>query len=229
MDYPETAGLLGTDLALAQPWTAQLRSSLNLPVLPPDLVLTTLLERCQDIVQTSFKQGIRLVKAVEDLFPEQPQALEQIAGLVLTPAYRSGLVEAPAAELEALGYDQASQEQQIALSMLAAQEILSALSLTVSAQTPRVTRDWQTALGVVRVQGIYQAQSPGQLTVQAHIPTGGSLTLAGEGVTSSAQRSQAGLLSATLVAPQPNHPHSLEISLTGIGVPLQFALTIAME
>lgn len=49
-------------------WMAQLQE-LNLPIALPELVLTRLFEQCQTVVQSSLREGAKLVQAVESLFP----------------------------------------------------------------------------------------------------------------------------------------------------------------
>jgi hypothetical protein len=125
----------------------------------PETVLAQLLERCQVMAQAGLKQGAKLVKTVEALFPEYTASLEPIAQIVLTPAYRSSSMQSSVIqELENIAgsYDSATPEQQIALSMLAAQEIMSALTLAVSVQQPRLTREWITAQGLLILEMAYQ-------------------------------------------------------------------------
>ena len=54
----------------------------------PDDVLVEIFNQCQQVARQTWQTGRRLIEAVETLFPDQPQILEHIAGLVSRPAYR---------------------------------------------------------------------------------------------------------------------------------------------
>ena len=222
LDYPAMAA---TESNALQVWMEQLRS-LSIPTKLPDSVLASLLERCQAIVQTSLKQGVKLVKVTEELFPDQPQALGEIARIITTSGYTSDkYAYRSAPELIKLpeGYETANPVQKIALSMLAAQEIMSSLTLTVSPQQPRLEREWLTANGLLKLQVVYQSQ---MMTIQAQLPCGGYLKLQGTGAQSSTERSQSGLLSVNLMDPKPGESYRLEVGLEGTEQqqPLQFVI-----
>ncbi|WP_215617207.1 hypothetical protein [Leptothoe kymatousa] len=194
----------------------------------PETVLHRLLDRCQNMVQSTQKQGVKLVQIVESLFPDSLDALEPIANIVLTPAYRSGsaLAEATLQEVENLagGFDQATPEQQIALTMLASMEIMSALALTVSAEESTVGRDWVTSEGVVHVDVNY---SGAVLIINATLPTGGSIQLVGADSDSQSSRPEAGMLTLAQTAPVIGASYSLEVSLDNDGQrPLRFSLMV---
>ncbi|MBD0335129.1 MAG: PatU [Cyanobacteria bacterium Co-bin13] len=211
-DYPEW--LMG-EAPMAPVWIEQLRQ-LKLPTLLPDEVLVTLLEHCQDLAQQPLKSGVRLIKAVEVLFPGQPQTLENMARLVLTPAYRSGRTTEPVT----LDYESANTQQQVALAMLAAQEIFQSLTLTVSAQEPTVQRQWLTPMGPLTLTATYQAQETDRIQVRAVLPQAGYLHL--EDVR--AERDQPGELVAVLEAPQANQSYPVTVGLLESQSPLQFTL-----
>ncbi|HEY9738584.1 MAG TPA: hypothetical protein V6D06_19960 [Trichocoleus sp.] len=209
-DYPEWL----TKDAVAPLWIEHLRT-LKLPTLPDD-VMTALLERCQALASQPLKTGVRLVKAVEELFPEQPQTLENVARLVLTPAYRSGRTELPT-----LDYSAANTQQQVALTMLAAQEIFSALSLPLSPQAPTVQRQWTTPLGLLTLTATYLPGGNGRIQIQAVLPQAGYLQLAD----SQAERSQPGELVTILEAPISGQIYPLTVGLLEPQEePLQFSL-----
>ncbi|NJM46387.1 MAG: hypothetical protein HC860_09575 [Alkalinema sp. RU_4_3] len=90
MDYRDEVALTPAfAVDLRSLWLAQLRR-LSLPVAMPDNVLAQLLEQCQSLAASSLKEGAKLVKAVEALFPEEGVALNQLAGLVLVSPVRGG-------------------------------------------------------------------------------------------------------------------------------------------
>ncbi|MEO0431756.1 MAG: hypothetical protein AAF151_08665 [Cyanobacteria bacterium J06656_5] len=194
----------------------------------PESVLQRLLDRCQNMAQSTQKQGVKLVQIVESLFPDSLDALEPIANIVLTPAYRSGsaLAEATLQEVENLagGYDQATPEQQIALTMLASMEIMSALALTVSTAEPAISRDWVTPQGVVHVDVSYTGTV---LIINATMPTGGGIQLVGADADSHSSRQEAGILTLAQTAPVIGSAYSLEVSLDDDGQrPLRFSVMV---
>lgn len=195
----------------------------------PETVLHRLLDRCQSMAQSTQKQGVKLVQIVESLFPDSLEALEPIANIVLTPAYRSAgsaLAEATLQEVENLagGYEQATPEQQIALTMLASMEIMSALALTVSAEEPTISRDWVTPEGVVHVDVNYAGTV---LIINATMPTGGSIQLVGADADSQSSRPEAGMLTLAQTAPVIGNAYSLEVSLDDdCQRPLRFSVMV---
>ena len=114
-DYPDT---LGQEASTPSLWLEHLQN-LDVPVALPDDVLVEIFNQCQQVARQTWQTGRRLIEAVETLFPDQPQILEHIAGLVSRPAYRSSQPQT----LDGLHYDTASPQQQVALSMMAAQSI----------------------------------------------------------------------------------------------------------
>lgn len=201
----------------------------SLPVPLPENILAQLLERCQDIVQSSLLEGAKLVRAVEDLFPGQAPALNQLAGMVMAaPARsgRSGMTNPPPGVNYPTNYEAAVPAQQMVLSLLAAREIISVLTIAVSSQQPRVERQWMTELGALTLTTIYEPE--GGLRILGKLPFGGSLTLKGEGVQSMAERSTAGGLNVELVELNPAQGYALEVRFLGAEQPpLVFTIRIA--
>lgn len=228
-EYPAEIPSFATAQAGGYLWLENLRHMKAAQALP-ESVLTQLLERCQTMVQSSFKQGIKLVRTVEALFPNQEDILEPIANIVLTPAYRSStdLQEATLQELKNLagdGYEAATPEQQVALSMLAAQEIMTALSLSVSVRQPRLVREWITVMGVLKLEVVYQSNL---LMVQAYLPGGGEMNLLGGDSETRALRSQSGQLTLVQAAPEIGKTYGLEVSLLGSHQrPLRFVVSVS--
>ena len=224
---PATAGVP----SISTLWGAHM-GTLRVPGLLPAGLMSTLLERCQDIARSPIKQGVRLVRAVEDLFPESADMLEPIANMVLVPAYRSGRAAQDAVIQElagvAGGYDSALPQQQIALSMLAAQEILGALTFSVSPQQPSERRSWITALGALELAVDYQtyAQKGDGLRVVAVLPGGGQVRLRDGDVEKVATRSMPGELDLSLAHPVVGKTYVMEVSLNNEAPALNFAIHI---
>ncbi len=226
-EYPaEVASIVPSAVSL---WRTHV-SALSVTSLLPERLLDNLFERCQEIARSPIKQGVRLVRAVEDFFPDHGDLLEPIANMVLVPAYRSDRA-AQAAVIQDLataagGYDLALPEQQIALSMLAAQEILGALTLCVDTDKPQVDRHWVTAWGVLKLSVSYAAS---QLIVAAVLPKGGEVCLSAGDVEQRARRSQPGLLEVVWTNPAVERPYSLEVSLMGEDQPLNFFISVTTD
>lgn len=210
----------------ARVWLNQLKA-LNLPVPLPENLLGQLLERCQEAVQSSLLEGAKLVKSVEDLFPGQSQALNQLAGMVMTSPARSGATASPPPGTSyPPTYESAVPAQQMVLSLLAAREIIAALTLNVPLSQPRLERQWLTDLGALSLQADYTSEATSaKLRIQATLPCGGKIVLQGEHLQASAQRSTAGNLSVELLDFQSQESHTLEVSLDG-QEPLVFAIHI---
>lgn len=188
-------------------WMPQL-FNLTLPVTLPENVLAQLLDACSEAVYSRRQLGAKLVHAVESLFPDQFQSLNQLAGMVLLYPSRSG----DRLPVFSGSYDSASAEQKMTLALLAAKEIISALTVPISPTQTPVERQWQTTAGVVSVQAEYQMQDGVfKLRVIARLPRGGSLTLRTPQASASAQRTYPGHLSVESFDLQPNQTYPLEI------------------
>ncbi|MGB7085733.1 MAG: hypothetical protein WBD47_09265, partial [Phormidesmis sp.] len=230
-EYPaEVADFAPVGVAAISPvWRTHV-SALKVPGLLPTALLDALFERCQKIARSPLKQGVRLVQVVEDLFPDQSDILEPIADMVLVPAYRSDRTTQEAIIQELVnvagGYSSAMPEQQIALSMLAAQEILGALTFSVEAGEPQQTRNWVTPNGVLEMTVAWQSD---HLTVNAVLPEGGQICLCDGDVENLAMRSQPGALHIVLAHPTPGKTYVLEVSLKGDAQPLNFAIHVSAD
>ncbi|MGB3138064.1 MAG: hypothetical protein WBB18_14760 [Nodosilinea sp.] len=214
-DYPD-ALQAGT----ASIWLDHLQN-LSVPASVPEDVLASLLSECQQVASDIRQTGRRLMAAVESLFPDQPQTLEYIAGLVVRPAYRSAQAET----LDQIDYTTASTQQQVALAMLAAQGIFDALSLTVSEANPRHEQSWLTASGSLTVRATYSAVEP-LLEIKAMLPSAGSLVLTSSDESARSERSTPGELVLRLAA-RPGMAYRLDVSLDQAqGLPLGFQVMI---
>jgi hypothetical protein len=183
-------------------WLAQLRR-LALPVAMPDNVLAQLLEQCQNLAASSLKEGAKLVKAVESLFPEEGVALNQLAGLVMVSPVRGGtslqqrLAEEAGGELPA-SYDEALPTQQMVLSLLAAREILSALTIKASVQAGPGRYEWMTEMGALALVVEARQGATATMRVQVDLPTAGQVELNADGHRALSERSEAGSASVEL-------------------------------
>ena len=178
-EYPECLDKPSIELVPVWGWAAQ-QSKLNLPIPLPERVFQQLLEKCQALIASSLPLGAKLVAAVESLFPEDSQALNDLAGLVLRTPYRSvdALETMPNLESE---YPDLQPPQQMALSLLAAKQLIENLTLPISATNPVVERQWLTSAGVLTLKVEYETQ--GQVTklkVQSELPSKAIVKLQGD-------------------------------------------------
>lgn len=188
-------------------WMPQL-SNLSLPVVMPETVMAQLLDACSEAVYSRRQLGAKLVNVVENLFPDQFSSLNQLAGMVLLYPSRSG------ERLQAFSgsYETAATEQKMTLALLAAKEIISALTVPISPTQTPVERQWETSAGVVTVQADYQIQDGvSKLHVSGRLPRGGSLTLRTPQASAVSQRTYPGYLSVESYDLQPNQSYPLEI------------------
>lgn len=228
-EYPDEVADCASADTVVPLWNEHV-GTLKVPGLLPTDLVNSLFERCQSIVQSPLKQGVRLVNAVEELFPDCTDLLEPIANMVLVPAYRSAK-DTQDAVIQKLagepgGYDAAMPEQQVALSMLAAQEILSALTFDVSADKPKETRRWLTAVGMLELTVAYREDS---LSVSAILPGGGQVRLLDSDVEKSAVRNTAGALDLAWGKPDADKTYVLEVSLQGEPKSLNFVISVVTD
>lgn len=201
-------------------WTTQLES-LQIPVPMPEALLTKLFQQCQNVVSESLREGSKLVRAVEALFPGHTQSLNELAGLVLTSPVRGK----QAALSGVPNYDAATLPQQMALSLIAAREILTSLTLTLSAEQTNTQRQWATAQGLLTLKAEAASADLGHLRIQGEFPCSGRLQLEGMSGKTTAQRSTPGYLSVELFDLQPNRVYPLEVRLSDQEeAPLVFAV-----
>ncbi|MHC5725231.1 MAG: PatU [Nostoc sp.] len=215
IEYPDFIDEPSMTLVPAWGWMVQ-QSKLNLPRPLPERVFRQLLEQCQALVTSSVPLGAKLVQAVENFFPNDSQALNDIAGLVLRSTYRSVNTLETLPNLQS-DYSDLQPRQQMALSLLAAKQLLENLTLPVSATSPVVERQWLTSVGTLNIKVEYQ--SLGKLTkllVQAELPVKGTLTLRGSGTLAMTTSSTSGYLSVELGCEQLHPSYTLEIEFPEI-------------
>jgi hypothetical protein len=153
-------------------WSAQLKA-LKLPIGLPEALLLQIFAECNKLADSTLRQGVKLVQAVERFFPDQLPALNHWAGQVLAEPVRG-----TSATLTAFpqSYEVASPTQQMVLSLLAAQQLLEAMTLEVSAHFPQAQRHWLTAAGELVLEVEYQPEV-NQLSMHAQLPCAGRLSL----------------------------------------------------
>ena len=208
-------------------WTSQMKNirwrNLSIPL--TDSIFAQLLHSCQEIVQSNSLPGSRLVKAVDNLFPGQSQSLNNLAALVLVGQTRDG--ELISSQVKT--YDTATPRQQMLLSLLAAEEILSSLTLICHLNESVVRRQWETAVGWVNIEAKYyvpEGKSSTSLRIKGKLPEAASLKLQGGEAQTTAQRSEPGTLWVELFDPQPDQKYELIIKLLNWEEPLTFAVCL---
>ena len=209
-DYPDYVDSRSIALVPAYGWMAQ-QSKLNIPISLPEKVFQQLLEKCQAMLISSLPLGAKLVQVVESLFPNDAQALNDLAGMVLRSPYRSvdALEKMPIQESD---YSNLGERQQMALSLLAAKQLLENLTLPISDSNPVVERQWLTSAGAINLKVEYQSQGRvTKLCVMGDLPTAGILTLQGNGTQAKAMSSTSGCVSVELYGQPLNQTYTLEV------------------
>ncbi|MGF2036068.1 MAG: PatU [Nostoc sp. CmiVER01] len=208
IDYPDCVDEPSMTLVPSWGWMVQ-QSKLNLPRPLPEKVFQQLLEKCQSMVTSSVPLGAKLVQVVENFFPNESQALNDIAGLVLRSTYRSvNTLDVPNIQSD---YSDLQPRQQMALSLLAAKQLLENLTLPLSAASPVVERQWLTTVGNLNIKVEYQSVGITKLLVEAELPVKGTLTLRTSGTLAMATSSTPGYLSVELGCEQLNPTYTLEV------------------
>jgi hypothetical protein len=210
VEYPDCVEERSLALSPAWGWMAQ-QSKLSLPIPLPEKVFRELLEQCQTLLTSSLPLGAKLVQVVEGFFPNESQALNDIAGLVLRSTYRSVDTLGTMPNIQS-DYSDLQPRQQMALSLLAAKQMLENLTLPVSPSQPVVEKQWLTSAGPLTLRVEYQSQGQfTQLYVHAELPAKGTLKLHGNGTRAIAKSSTPGCLSVELHCQQLNPPYTLEV------------------
>jgi hypothetical protein len=198
-------------------WLAQLRR-LTLPVGLPESMLGEMLTACEGAVQSSLREGAKAVKVAESFFPENFLQLNHLAGVVMMSPARNGYTSLQS-RLSELGtdlpstYEAASPTQQMVLSLLAAREMIAALTLSAKLNQAS-THQWVTEIGALTLQMDYHTQGgDAVLHIHGQLPCGGSLSLANGPSLAMAQRPEAGVLSVELADLRPNQPLRLTVQL----------------
>ncbi len=224
----EEADCLRTNIVSSQFWLKQIQR--QLPVTMSEQLLVTLMERCQRLAQDSAQIGRQLVDIVEPLFPGHSESLNHLAGLVLASAPRAATLLPETAQSSGFPdhYDDATSTQKMALSLLAVREMLALLTLTVSAEQPRIERQWMTDSGPLTLLAAYKPTPDRQLCVDIKMPCSGRAELrCGDERRAQAQRSSQGTLNVDLFDLTAGDTCILEVYLDGEEHSLTFSLQVA--
>lgn len=181
---------------------------------------------------SSLREGAKLVRAVDSLFPDQSQELNEMAGLVLrgAGAMRGDSAQSVLDIEDFPNYEAATAGQQMVLSLMAAREIIDSLTLNCPLNQPPVSREWLTGLGSLTLEAQYisngdREQPIPSLRVECQFPGAGSLELKGGDAAATAQRPNSGHLSVELFDPQPHKTYALEVRFQNFDArPLMFAI-----
>lgn len=192
-------------------WTAE-RNNLQWGVMPIPLsenVFAELLISCQEVTKLPGQEGAKIVQVVDHLFPGQSQKLNYFASQVLLGMRRDALASFPT------DYDQATIDQQMILSLLAAREIVNNLTVHCYANQSAVNRQWETSVGLLHLQIEFNnINNNSILKVSGKLPKGGSLQLQGGDLSSQTQRPHPGGLTVEIFDPEPDQFYELSINLT---------------
>ncbi|WP_414576223.1 PatU [Anabaena sp. CCY 9402-a] len=224
VDYPDTLDEPSLVFSPNWGWMAQ-QSKLNLPIPLPEKVFQELLARCQQMVTSSLPIGAKLVQVVEGLFPTESHTINNLAGLVLRSSYRSPETLETTPNIES-DYSDLGSQQQMAISLMAAQQLLDNLTLPVSPSKPVVERLWLTSAGALNLRVEYHSQGDTKLLrVYGDLPTQGILTLRGDNSIAMAQSSIPGCLSVEISCQQLHPTYTLEVECPELDqLPLLFVI-----
>lgn len=213
-------------------WLPQLQA-LQLPVALPQPVLSQLFQQCQDLVQTVHQTGLRLVRSVQPLVSQSETDLQSLAQAVALGAARDdgrGQAYLLGATLPQ-DYDTATPQQQAVLTLLAAQQLLQKMTLTLSPQCPRQGQTWETEAGPVEVTATYTEPLPGQgkLDLWAKLPLGGQMSCQGQENLWRAERGTAGEVNLVVPGFQLDQAYGVDLWLEGCAAPLKLLVRVVTE
>jgi hypothetical protein len=234
-DVPVSTAPVAPGALAAATWLPQLQA-LKLPFSLPQPVLLRLLQHCQGLNSAVLREGERLVQAVETFFPDCAELLPRIAGQVmLGPARYHG--EQRWAQLGSKlpgSYEQASVEQQIFATMLAAQELFDSLQLDLFDRTA-VTQRWQTVEGeivltVARLAASHQtdfSQWAGLcLVIEAVLPVAGTLSINVADTVITAEKVASGRVRCLIPAEPSQSFYPVRIQLGAAQAPLELVIRL---
>ncbi|MBV6623115.1 MAG: PatU [Rivularia sp. (in: Bacteria)] len=222
IDYPDYVDSPSIAWVPAWGWAAQ-QSKLSLPIPMPEKIFQQLLAKCQELLTFPVPLGAKLVGAVESLFPNEPQTLNDLAGMVLRSPYRSADTLEKSTTLEG-SFSDLQPRQQMALSLLAAKQLLENLTVTIDAAQDVVEKQWLTDVGNVTLRIKYDLVG-GKLLVEAQLPQQGSLKLRKDDLQVEAESSVSGSISLELNSVQQGATYTLAVELQEMDTqPLTFAI-----
>jgi hypothetical protein len=228
VEYPEVVEEPSIALVPAWGWLAQ-QSKLNLPVALPDQIFQQLMDKCQSLLTSSLPLGPKLVQVVESFFPEDYQLINDVAGLVLRTSYRSVDAVETIPNLQK-DYSDLQPRQQMALSLMAAKQLLENLTLQISLANPVIEQQWQTNAGTLIIR--VELQSLGRLLklrVHCELPTAAVLKLQGNGNQTTAASKDADKVSLELDCPPTNQNYNLAVEFPGLEQqPLLLAINLTV-
>ncbi len=196
--------------SLWQPQLAAFENPFNLP----QSTLKQLIQSCSEAMRSLNPQGIKLVQAVESLFDVDPMMLHKMANWIMTTPQ---LARSPETAVLEGNYETANEQQQIVMSMLAAQKIMENLVITLSSESPFKSTKFETTVGAIAVEARYIKESDLTLgktiRVVVRVPQGGSVTWESAQGSASASRMYPGDLCLTLVDCQANGIYPITITL----------------
>ncbi|WP_016949899.1 hypothetical protein [Anabaena sp. PCC 7108] len=228
IEYPEFVEEPSIALVPAWGWLAQ-QSKLNLPVSLPEKIFQQLMEKCQLLLTSSLPLGPKLVQAVESFFPEDYQLINDVAGMVLRTSYRSvdALETIPNIQRD---YSDLQPRQQMALSLMAAKQLLENLTLPISFTNPVIEKQWQTTTGTLNIR--VELQLLGKLTklrVHGELPTQGVLKLQGNGNQAVSQSEDSNKVSVELYCERTSQTYTLAVECPELEQqPLLLAINLMM-
>ncbi|MBF2045916.1 MAG: hypothetical protein EDM05_60185 [Leptolyngbya sp. IPPAS B-1204] len=227
-DYEsEQPDLMGAEAMSTSFWATQLQA-LRLPIALPEPILEQIFAECRKLATASLREGVKLVRAVENLFPEDLPTLNYWAGQVLAEPVRSPSQTLPANTLPQ-SYELANPTQQMVLSLLAARQVLDAMTIQVSADYPHAQRQWLTAAGELVLNVEYQPEAA-RIRIQAWLPAPGRLTMKGQSQEVTETCSQSETLSLELNYASAGETYGLEVELEAAHQsPFVFAVHLTPE
>ncbi|TAD78708.1 MAG: hypothetical protein EA001_06500 [Oscillatoriales cyanobacterium] len=190
------------------PWLRQVLA-LDIPTTLPAEIADRLLAACQSVAAQTLKEGVALIRAVEELFPAQEALFNQRAGWVLqtaTPGRTGDRLSLPYRDFES-----SNSENQLTLAMFAARELLKKLTITLSAKEPTDAQEWLADQGALRLEARYGTPSDrSELNITLHLPSSGSATLSGS--RSSVQATGTGALRLSMLDVRPGDRFALAVT-----------------
>ncbi|MGB2925164.1 MAG: hypothetical protein WBB82_07675 [Limnothrix sp.] len=203
-------------------WQPQL-AAFDLPFKLPEPTLNSLMRACLQAMQSMEPQGAKLVKAVQELFPVEDLMLHQMAQWVMATPDRSGKGAVLTGDFQS-----ASDQQQIAMSMVAAKTLLDRLTIMLTPQVQEADFEWKTTVGAIAIKASYLPGPSSELNkihLTVTLPQGGQVTWETAQGSASASRMYPGELGLTLVDCQSNGIYPVTITLNQAN---QEPLTVAV-
>jgi hypothetical protein len=230
-DYPDYVDNPLFELVPLSLWTAQ-QHHLPLPIPLPENMFGQLLQKCQELVQSSVQLGPKLIQVVNSFFPEESyMTLNDVAALVLMSRTRDGKdrLDRIMSDVESSYFEDLMPQQKMVLSFLAANQLLENFSLPISPTNPVVERQWVSSAGALHLlaEGDFQAALK-RVRVQCELPAPGIVTLQGNGQQARAQSFSSGSVSVELGGLQLEQRYTLEVQMPELDPqPLIFTILLS--